>query len=443
MNRTFPKVLIISSCKLSQGPAIIAGQYYDALCRYGIETDLLLKYPDPRHPEFMYAVDESYEKSFLFRLRKKYLWLRFYKWKPVDLRNTFFYTKEKYPPIPSRCVVNKINKKYDLVLIVFWQGLLSFETIQRIYDKLHCQIHFMAVDYSPMSGGCHFTGDCDHFMTGCGMCPAFLSSDKNDFTAWNVRYRERVYKKVAPIVYGNQYMTNYYKRSFLLKDANCEIIPSVIINTDLFRPLDPIPLKIQYQIPTHKKSVLFFACQNLNDKRKGFTYLMEALMLLYQRLGDKAHQVLVITAGNGYLDIKGQIPFDSLGFGYVPLEKLPELFALSTCFLCSSIDDAGPMMVNQSLCCGTPVVGFEMGSVLQVVKNRGTGYAVPLKDSSQMADAIYRMINVPKTEYIKMCMRCREVALQSCSYKSHVDFILSVFNKYQEVNSEKSCGYVL
>ena len=62
----------------------------------------------------------------------------------------------------------------------------------------------------------------------------------------------------------------------------------------------------------------------------------------------------------------------------------------------------------------------------------GTGYAVPLKDSSSLADAIYRIINISETEYTKMCRRCRDVALQTSSYKSHVDFILSVFRKYKK-----------
>lgn len=71
--------------------------------------------------------------------------------------------------------------------------------------------------------------------------------------------------------------------------------------------------------------------------------------------------------GRGFDRIKDRIPFDSIGIDYVQLEKLPEIYAISTCYICPSIDDAGPMMVNQSLCCGTPVVGFEIGSVLQVV----------------------------------------------------------------------------
>ena len=430
MKKESPKVLIISSCKLSQGPAAIAKQYYDAFCQQGYETDLLLKYPEPNFPEIKYIVEEDYEKSIYFRIRNKYVNFRTRRWNIVNNKYCFFYTKEKYPPIPSRFVVNKIEKKYDLVIIVFWQGLLSFETIQKIYDKLHCQIHFIGVDYSQMSGGCHFTGSCNHYMTGCGECPALLSEDKNDFTAWNVRYRKKVYDKVKPIVYGNQYMLQFYQRSFLLKDANCELLPSAIIDTDVFCPLAPSKLKEKYGIPLSKKYILLFGCQDLDNPKKGITYLLESLSLLKQQMKDEEDSILIVMVGNGYEKIRDRIPFESIGFGYMDLEILPEIYSLATCFICPSVDDAGPMMVNQSLCCGLPVVGFEMGSVLQVVKNKGTGISVPLKDSQQLAEGIYDLIKMPREEYLIMKNRCREVALQTCSYKAMVDLLIATYNKY-------------
>lgn len=73
--------------------------------------------------------------------------------------------------------------------------MLSYRTIEEIYDKLHCVFRFNMVDYSPMSGGCHFTGNCEGYQHACGCCPAFESQDPNDFTHQNVMYRERVLKK--------------------------------------------------------------------------------------------------------------------------------------------------------------------------------------------------------------------------------------------------------
>lgn len=438
MHQDNPRVLVISSCSPSIGPAIIGEQFYEALCRKGLDVDLMLKNPEPNHPEYLYVVDNDYEKRFWFRLKRKIRWMLVGGYAKVN-GHCFFYTKEKYPPIPSQLVVEKIKKKYDLVLIVFWQELLSFETIEKIYDKLHCQIHFLGVDYSQMSGGCHFTGDCKNYKTGCGTCPAFLSRNKNDFTAWNVRYRKKIYEKVRPIVYGNQYMHGFYNQSFLLKDARTEMNASPIIDTNVFRPLPIEPLRKKYKIPKEKKHIIFFGCQLLDDPRKGMKYLFEALDFLYEKMGDAANSVLVIAAGRNFDLVKDRIPFDVRGRGYVAMNELPEIFSLATCFVCPSVNDAGPMMVNQSLCCGTPVVGFEMGATLQVVKDKGTGVCVKVKDSNALADGIQEILQMNAGKYSAMSQRCREIAMQTSSYEAQGNKIISIYQKY--LNRQKLTVY--
>ena len=130
--------------------------------------------------------------------------------------------------------------------------------------------------------------------------------------------------------------------------------------------------------------------------------------------------------------IKDKIPFDSFGLGYVAMNDLPELFSLATCFVCPSVNDAGPMMVNQSLCCGTPVVGFEMGAVLQVVKDKGTGVCVKLKDSEALANGIQDVLQMDVDEYAAMSRRCREVAMQTSSFEAQANMILSIYQKYSK-----------
>lgn len=422
-----PRILIISSSSPRKGPAIIAEQYYEALHRKGLDVDLLLKYPEQGHPEYLYVVDNNCTKDFWYRLKRKIRWMLVGR---EEGGYCFFYTKENKPPIPSRLVVNSIKKKYDIVLVVFWQNLLSFETIEKIFDKQHCQVHFMGVDYSHMSGGCHFIGGCQNYKTGCGKCPAFHSSDINDFTAWNVRYRQRVYEKVKPVVYGNLYMHQFYNQSYLLQKARTEIFTAPIIDTQIFQPQPAEPLRSKYGIPDRKNKIIFFGCQSLDDSRKGMIYLFEALDILYKKMETVADDVIVIAAGKNFDLIKDKIPFDSLGLGYVAMNDLPELFSLATCFVCPSVNDAGPMMVNQSLCCGTPVVGFEMGAILQVVKDKGTGICTKLKDSNALADGIQQILQMDAKEYLEMSQRCREVAMQTSSYEAQANMILSIYQKY-------------
>lgn len=427
-----PRVLVLSSVSPTVGPAIIGEQIYEALKQKGLEVDFMTKYPEPSHPEYLWVVKDNYERNLFVRIKRKFMWF-IAGGHPKEDGHYFFYTYENYPPVPSRLLLKAIKKRYDLVYIVFWQGLLSFESVERLYEKLHCQIQIGSVDYSQMSGGCHFTGDCQRYKIGCGMCPAFHSKRKNDFTAWNVRYRKRVYDKVKPIVGGNDYMYQFYKESFLLKGARIEIGESPIINTTIFHPIDRGFLYKKYNIPEKKKYIVMFGCQSLDDERKGISYLMEAFDVLFRLLGNKSDEVLIIAVGNHYESIKDRIVFESKSFGYVPMNTLPELYSLATMFVCPSVNDAGPMMVNQSLCCGTPVVGFDMGAVKQVVKDRGTGICVPLRDSDALAEGMLKIIQMPQEEYMKMSVRAREVALQTSSYDAHANQILSIYRKYKEV----------
>lgn len=432
MEDSKPKILVISSVSPSIGPAIIGEQIYDALKQKGIEVDFLTKYPEPGHPEYLWVFKKGSVHELWARLINKIRWFLVGGF-PKEKNHYFFYTDEKWPPVPSKFVLKAIHKQYDFVLILFWQELLSFKTLERIYDTLHCLIHIGGVDYSQMSGGCHFTGDCQRYQTGCGMCPAFRSTNPNDFTAKNVRFRKRVYEKVKPIVGGNLYMNEFYKKSYLLKDARIEIGGYPIINTDIFKPIEKKALRLRYKISDEKKYVIFFGCQDLNDERKGIRYLLDAFGILYQMLGTEAKQVLIISAGRQYDSIKDSLPFDNMSFGYVPILKLPDLYSMATMFVCPSVNDAGPMMVNQSLCCGTPVVGFDMGAVKQVVKDKGTGICVPLRDSKSLAEGMFKIMQMPQKEYKMMSVRAREVALQTSSYDAQANHILSIYDKYKEI----------
>ena len=89
------------------------------------------------------------------------------------------------------------------------------------------------------------------------------------------------------------------------------------------------------------------------------------------------------------------------------------------------MNDAGPMMVNQSLCCGTPVVGFEMGACLQAVKDHGTGYCAQLNDVVDLASGIRWVYGLSQSERRELSAHCREFAVLHHSYRAFSDQLLS------------------
>ena len=116
--------------------------------------------------------------------------------------------------------------------------MLSFSSIKAIYEKIHCKFHFLGVDYSQMSGGCHFVGDCNGYKDGCRKCYAVEPFIFNNFAKDNVEYRKKIYEDIKPIVGGNSYMINeFYKKSYLLKNAHFALTDA-IIDLEKFKPYD-------------------------------------------------------------------------------------------------------------------------------------------------------------------------------------------------------------
>lgn len=436
MNNIKPNILIISSADPLKGPGVLASDFYNAYKQFGYDVDVLTKFRCEKYPEFLYVYKDikvpSKATILLKYVLNKFKLFLFPKKRQVN-SHYFFYREEEKPPVEIKKILRQINKKYDIVQIVFWQGLLSFATVQAIYRKLNCLFYFSCVDYSPMSGGCHFVGDCERYKEGCGCCPAYESHDPYDFTWRNVNFRKKVYDEIDPIVTGNQYMFQFYDRSVLLKNRK-RVLAYPIIDTTIFKPYPKDSLRRQFEIPEQKKFILLFGCQGITDERKGIKYLIEGVNKFSHKLTkNERRQVLLMSVGKDFEKIRPLfMGLDTLNLGYVSKEELPTLYSLADVFLCSSVNDAGPMMVDQAICCGTPVVGFEMGACLDAVKDKGTGYCAKLKDTEDFADGIFSLYKLTDEQREKISDTCVKLAQETYSYKAATERIIGVYNQYIE-----------
>ena len=432
MVKSKPRILVLTSVDPHVGPAVVAYNFYKAFLHGGYEVDFLCPFPVKDHPEFLsvYKHPKKY-KQFLKYLKNKIKLLIH----PFDSEHYFFYDKETEPPMPVKDILAAITKPYDVVYILFWQEMLSFETVRQIYRKLKCQIHFRCVDYSPMAGGCHFVGDCEGYKTGCGQCPGFKHSRKYDYSHFNVMYRKEVYDEVKPIVYGNNYMQGFYNKSYLLTDYDRKEQVYPLVNNDFYYQRDVTESRGQFGIGKEKKFVIFFGAQSLNDVRKGFKYLLQALQIFAAKLSYKEKaEVLLLIAGRDIESIKSELPFDYQYIGYVSPTKLPFVYSAASIFVSPSVNDAGPSMVNQSLSCSTPVIAFEMGTALDMVKGHNTGYCAKLFDSVDLAEGIGKFYKMPLEDYLKVRKECRTIAMKYTSEDAFCDNFQRVYEKYGRNN---------
>lgn len=434
MPKDNPQILVLSSVDPHIGPAVVAEDHYKRLKKAGYIVDFMTLFPVEGHPEYLYVYKTKKKKEWTFTniLRKITDNNRFIiKHRFRDPQACFFYRKETNVQISTKDIVDSVKKKYDVVIIVFWQGMLTFKSIKALYKKLNCLFVFLCADYSPMAGGCHFTGDCKNFMTGCGNCPAIGSKKLNDFTRYNVKYRKKVYEMVKPVVCGNGYMHTFFTQSYLLK--NYDRLARFYFTLDLnhFSEQDRKESRMQFGIPQTGRFVLLFGAQSLSDERKGVSYLLKSLTILYDKLNNEEREkVLLVLAGKSVEEIKDKLCFEYKHLGFVKAELLPMMYSAADVFLSPSVNDAGPSMVNQSLACGTPVVSFEMGTALDFIKNKGTGYCAKLRDAEDFARGIEKIIRLSASEYQTMRKECRLVSEELSSEERELKMYKEIFEKY-------------
>ncbi|MFC1760092.1 glycosyltransferase, partial [Candidatus Neomarinimicrobiota bacterium] len=110
-------------------------------------------------------------------------------------------------------------------------------------------------------------------------------------------------------------------------------------------------------------------------------------------------------------------------------ERLASAFQAADLFVCPSIEDAGPMMINQSIMCGTPVVSFKMGVALDLIHTGITGYRATLRDINDMATGIKYILELDEKSYCKISQNCRELGLKLCHPKVRIESLMNIFNE--------------
>lgn len=334
----------------------------------------------------------------------------------------FFGLNEETPPVNPKKIVNKIKKDYDFVLVFFWQGLITSKTIKAIYDQIKKPILLMAADMFPMTGGCSYFWDCNRLEVACGKCPGLSSNSENDITRINFLFKKKMISTTNCIFLGNSWQNKHAYKSQLFSNIG-EIYP--IVDENIFRPRDKKILKEKFNYSN--KTILFFGALGVHDPRKGFKYLVEALNLLYSHRPDLATSIILLVAGSGN-EITELNHFEVNYTGHLSFDQLAEYYALSDVFLCPSIQDAGPMMLNQALMCGTPAVAFNIGTACDVI-NESTGYLAEYRSSQDFCKGIIKLITRSESEIIDMEEECRSQSLRRSSYKAFRDKIIFAYNK--------------
>lgn len=242
-------------------------------------------------------------------------------------------------------------------------------------------------DQNPFTGGCHYDHGCGRFQQGCGRCPQLGSLAEHDLSA-QVLVRKRdalshaghAFVAVAP----SRWLAAEAAKSALFRDRRIEVIPYGL-DTDLYRPASSVQERVsarnEYGLSASDGVILFLA-SGAGARRKGFHYLDQAMTGLPER-----DRLTVVSVGGKAPDSSGAYRHLHLG-SIMEEERLAAVYRMADLFVIPSIEDNLPLACQESLACGTPVIGFAAGGIPDMVVDGLTGLSVAPKDTEGLGRAI-------------------------------------------------------
>lgn len=302
--------------------------------------------------------------------------------------------------------------------VVNLHWIADFVDLQSLFSVLphHVPIFWRLSDMNPLTGGCHFDDGCGRYANGCGLCPQLGSSDGQDLSRQIWRRKQAVFETVDParlhLIALNRWMADQARRSPLLDKFPVTIVPNGV-DTEVFGPQDRRKARDFLGIPQDRQVVLF-AAEAVTNRRKGLALLTAALAKL-----QKPENLLLLSVGRGAPKISIDIPHSHLT--HVDDDRrLAAIYSAADLYVIPSLQDNQPNTVLEAMACGTPVIGFAVGGISDMVRPGITGLLTPVGDVTGLATAIMEMLRCTDKRRT-MGAACRRVVLDEYTRELQVD----------------------
>lgn len=365
------KVVILNTSERTGGAAVAAGRLGKALRKAGIQVDKLVR-----------------EDTWLNHFRLYWERLIIFLFNHLSRKNLFTVSIANTGVDVSN---HPLVKEADIIHL-HWvnQGFLSLKDI-KAFTKLDKPIVWTMHDMWPCTGICHHARDCEKFQTRCEAC-FFLNSKGKDLSTFVFDKKQAIYKDANMTFVGcSQWLANRARQSRLLQNKTVLSIPNPI-DMNIYHPMDKGQARQSLGLPLGKRLLLFGAL-NVTDKRKGIDYLIAALQEI------KNQDIELVVFGQVKEDIRNLFPVPIHPMGYLSDEsKIVELYNAVDVFITSSLEENLPNTIMESMACGTPCVGFEIGGIPEMIDHKINGYVANYMDANDLAKGIQWILNNPNPQ---------------------------------------------
>lgn len=340
------------------------------------------------------------------------------KQRPKDYEQ--FSTPHQYYSTPYNWFAKQLPAIIHLNWIAEWIDYESF------FNSIpnHIPIVWTLHDQNPMTAGCHYSWECQKYLSQCSQCPQLGPKDKSDLARIGHKIKANALKEKNLHIVGNsEWITHEAEKSTILRHAKSFQTIHCSIDFNIFKPsISNQQTRKKYNIPENA-FVLCFGAADFTNRRKGFSELIQALEQINKHTTNV--HCLVFGAGSLLLNQTNLPPIHLTG--HLTPKELAEVYGASDIFVIPSLHEAFGLTAIEAMACGTPVIGFNTGGIPDSVKEGETGWLVEAGNSQNLAaKTIWLTRNF--NEVKKTSINCSTYVSTHFSSKNEIEKYNTLYN---------------
>ena len=225
--------------------------------------------------------------------------------------------------------------------------------------------------------------------------------------------KKRAWQRPIHIVSPSNWMATCARRSALMEEWPIKVIPYPIDLTT-WAPMNQQQARTILQLPLDRPLVLFGAIGGTVDTRKGADLLLDALQKLKTEVeGTALSQLELVVFGQSKPAKESALGFPIHYSGRLHDNiSLRMLYVAADVFVIPSRQDNLPNTGLEAHACGTPVVAFRSGGLVDIVDDRITGALANPFDPSSLAESLRWVLeDTERRRRLGEAARCRAETL--------------------------------
>ena len=352
-----------------------------------------------------------HEATIIFRLQRlaQKIWLKI-----ASRPDEYFQNQLLTPGINVTKLIHQIGFVPDILVVHSISHFLAPKDILALQNFTGAPVLWSLLDMGLMTGGCHYAWDCSGYTRSCGGCPALRFAGENDLSAQIWRSKKRAFDQIRGwLIAGSTLLSQQAAKSSLFATRRIETL-LLGVSPNVFLPGNKTKLRSELGISGSQR-VIFYGAQKFDQRRKGMRLLVEALLRLADTWPNDVPLPVLLCAGYSvdYTALRNR-GFEISELGFVNEKILAKAYSAADVFACPSIEDSGPVMINESMMSGTPVVAFRMGVAEDLIEDGVTGVIAPIGDIDKFSNGLQSVLFWSEPKSASAQIRCREVALTKC-----------------------------